>query len=134
MADDEALEPVFTFFFAWFGFTLAVFPLVATIDSTGFGGSLGSLVGLAISVIVSIPPALEFLFSDRNPRLVGKFVAVFVGLFFVAIVVQSAVYVLLGRTETVPAIEFGFLLATYAAAYVLVYRGGLGRVRAAVTG
>lgn len=133
MAEDEPFEPVYTFFFAWFGFTLAVFPLVATLDSTAFGGSLGPLVGLGISVVASLPAAMEFLFSDRNPRLVGKFVAVFVALFFVAIILQSSVYVALDRTETIPALEFTVLFATYLAAYLLVYRGGLARIRDALT-
>jgi len=127
------MEPIFKFFFAWFGITLAVFPLVATIDSTAFGGSLGTLLGLGISVVVSIPAALEFLFSDRNPRLVGKFVAVFVVLFFIAIVIQASIYVALGQTETFPILEYVVLFATYAVAYALVYRGGLDKLQAAVT-
>lgn len=133
MAEDEPVEPVYTFFFAWFGFSLAVFPLVATVNSTAFGGSLRLVVVLGASVVVTIPAALEFLFSDRNPRLVGKFVAVFVGLFFLAILAQAGLYVALGRTETIPAVEFAVLLATYVATYVLVYRGGLDRFTAAVT-
>lgn len=133
MADEEPVEQVYTFFFAWFGFTLAVFPLVATLDSTAFGGSLGTLVGLGISVVVSVPAALEFLFSERDPRLVGKFVAVFVGLFFVAILLQASVYVALDRTETIPVLEFAVLFVTYLVAYVLVYRGGLARIRDALT-
>ena len=132
MSEETPLEPVYTFFFAWFGFTLAVFPLVATIDTTAFDGSLGTLVGLGISVVVSIPAALEFLFSDRNPRLVGKFVAVFVVLFFLAILLQALIYVGLDQTETIPILEFAVLLATYAVSYALVYRGGLDRLRAAV--
>lgn len=133
MAEDDPAEPVYTFFAAWFGLTLALFPLVATVDSTAFGGSLGSPVVLASSVLVALPGALEFLFSDRNPWLVGQFVAVFVVVFFLALVVQSGVYVWLDRTETVPAVEFALLLATYVVAYVLVYRGGLARLRGAVT-
>lgn len=133
MAEDDALDPVFTFFFAWFGITLAVFPLVATVNSGAFGGTFGTTVVLGISVVVAIPAALEFLFSDRDARLVGKFVGVFVVLFFIALVVQSAVFVALGETETIPAVEFAFLVATYVATYVLVYRGGLARVKAAVT-
>lgn len=134
MAEEEALEPVFVFFFAWFGLTLAVFPLVATLDSAAFGGSLGSLIGLGVSVVVSIPAALEFLFSDRNPRLVGKFVAVFVGLFFLVILGQSAVYVALGIPETIPVVDVGVLLVTYVVTYVLVYRGWLARLRAGLSG
>lgn len=132
MAEDDPFEPVYTYFFAWFGFTLAVFPLVATINSAVFDGSLQPTVVLGASIVVTIPAALEFLFSDRNPRLVGKFVGVFVGLFFVALVVQSVVFVALDQTETVPVVEFAFLVATYAVAYVLVYKGGLDRIRAAV--
>lgn len=133
MSEETPFEPVYTFFFAWFGFTLAVFPLVATIDSTAFDGSLGTLIGLGASVVVSIPAALEFLFSDRNPRLVGKFVAVFVVLFFLAILLQASIYVSLGQTETIPILEFAVLLVTYAVAYVLVYRGGIDRLKATVT-
>lgn len=132
MADEDPFDAVFTFFFAWFGLTLAVFPLVATVNSAGFDGSLGSPLVLGISVVVSVPAALEFLFSDRNPRLVGQFVAVFVGVFFVAIVVQSAVFVAIGQTEPVPAVEFAFLLATYVVAYVLVDRGYVARLRDAL--
>lgn len=133
MAEQDNAEPVFQFFFAWFGFTLAVFPLVATVDSVAFGGSLGNTVVLVASVVVSLPAALEFLFSDRNPHRVGRYVAVFVGLYFLMLVGQAGVYVALGRTETVPAVEFALLLVTYAVAYVLVYRGGLARLRGAVT-
>ncbi|MFB6353853.1 MAG: hypothetical protein ABEJ92_07175 [Halobacteriales archaeon] len=133
MADD-AVEGVYQFFFAWFGLTLAVFPLVATVEATVFGGSLGSVVVLGASVVLTIPAALEFRFSDRNPRLVGLFVAAFVGLYFLAILGQAAVYVAIGRTETVPSAEFVVLLGTYAVAYVLVYRGGWARLRATVAG
>ena len=132
MAEDEALEPVFVFFFAWFGFSLAVFPLVATIDTHGFGGGLGSLTLLLVSVVVSIPAGLEFVWSDRNPRLVGTFVVVFVVLYFLALVAQAGAYVALGFERTVAALEFGALFATYAVTYWLVYRVGLGRVRAAL--
>lgn len=132
MADDDTVEPVYRFFFAWFGFTLAVFPLVATVDSVGFGGSLGSAVVLVASVVAALPAALEFLFADRNPRLVGVFVVAFAGLYFLVLVGQAAVYVALGRAETVPAVEVGLLLATYAVTYLLVYRGGLARLRGAV--
>lgn len=125
MAEDDPVEPVYTFFFAWFGLTLAVFPLVATIDSAAFDGTLGSLVGLGASVVVTIPGALEFVFSDRDPRLVGTFVVVFVVLYFVAIVLQAGVHVALGRAEPVAAVEFAVLFATYVATYGLVYRGGL---------
>ncbi|NIS28718.1 MAG: hypothetical protein GWN07_01345, partial [Actinobacteria bacterium] len=55
----------------------AVFPLVATIDTHGFGGSLGPLTLLVVSTVVSIPAGLEFVWSDRNPRQVGLFVLVF---------------------------------------------------------
>jgi hypothetical protein len=133
MAEEDPFEPVYTFFFAWFGFTLAVFPLVATVNSAAFGGTLSSLVVLVASVVVTIPAALEFLFSDREPRLVGKFVAVFVVLFFVTLVAQATVYVSLGRTESIPAVEIAVLFVTYVAAYLLVYRGGLARLQAAVT-
>lgn len=133
MAEDDSFEPVFTYFFAWFGFTLAVFPLVATIDTNAFGGTLGGPVVLAISVAVAIPAALEFVFSDRNPRQVGVYVGVFVGLYFLAIVGQAGLYVTLGIPETVPAVEYAVLFATYVVAYVLVYRGGLARLRGAVT-
>lgn len=133
MAEDALVEPVYTFFFAWFGFTLAVFPLVATVNSVGFDGTLSSTVVLAASIVVAVPAALEFLFSDREPRLVGKFVAVFVVLFFVAVVAQAVVYVSLGRSDSIPAVEFVLLVVTYAGAYALVYRGGLARLRAAVS-
>lgn len=133
MADDDRTEAVYRYFFAWFALSLAVFPLLATIDALAFDGSLGSQVVLVASVVVTIPAALEFLFSDREPRLVGRYVAVFVGLYFLVIVGQAAVYVSLGRAETLPAVEVVLLLATYAVAYVLVYRGGLARLRAAVT-
>lgn len=133
MADDEALEPVFTFLFASFGFTLAVFPLVATIESTVFGGSLGELVVLGTSVVLSIPAALEFVFSERNPRLVGRFVGVFVVLYFIVLVGQAGVYVALGASRTVPVAEFAALFATYVVAYWLIYRGGLGRLRGVLT-
>lgn len=133
MAEDDPFEPVYVYFFAWFGFTLAVFPLVATVDSTVFGGSLGGPTVLALSIAVTIPAALEFVFSDRNPRRVGLYVGVFVGLYFLAIIGQAAVYVALGVSETVPAVEFVLLFATYVVAYVLVYRGGIDRLRDAVT-
>lgn len=133
MAEDDPFEPVYTFFLAWFGFTLAVFPLVATVDTTVFDGSLGGPVVLAISIVATFPAGVEFVFSDREPRRVGKFVGVFVALYFVAILAQATVYVAIGVTETVPALEFTLLFATYAVAYVLVYRGGLTRVRAALT-
>lgn len=130
MADEvDPFEPIFTFFFAWFGLTLAVFPLIATIDTAAFGGTLGSFVVIVASTVVTIPAALEFVFSDRNPRLVATFVVVFVALYFVAIVAQSTAYVALGRDEPVPAIEVAVLFATYAAAYGLVYRDGLDRFR-----
>lgn len=132
MAEEDAFEPVYTYFFAWFGFTLAVFPLVATLNSAFFDDSLGTTVVLGASIVATIPAALEFLFSDRNPRLVGKFVVVFVGVFFVALVVQSAMFVALDQTETVPAVELAFLVATYVIAYVLVYKGGLTRIRTAM--
>lgn len=133
MAEDDRVEAVYTFFYAWFGFTLAVFPLVATVDSTAFGGSLGSLVVLASSVVVTIPAALEFLFSDRDPRLVGTFVVVFVVLFFLAIVLQAVVYVAFELGDSIPAVEFVLLLVTYVAAYALVYRGGLDRLKGTLT-
>lgn len=133
MAEDDRVEAVYTFFYAWFGFTLAVFPLVATVDSTAFGGSLGSLVVLASSVVVTIPAALEFLFSDRDPRLVGTFVVVFVVLFFLAIVLQALVYVAFELGDSIPAVEFVLLLVTYVAAYALVYRGGLDRLKGTLT-
>lgn len=133
MTEEDPFESVYTFFFAWFALTLAVYPLVATIESTAFGGSLGSLTVLVGSVAISLPGALEFLFSDRNPRLVGQFVAVFVVLFFVALVGQAVLHVALGREETIAVVELASLLVTYAAAYGLVYKGGLLRLRAAVT-
>lgn len=133
MAGDDPFEPVYVFFPAWFGLTLAVFPLVATIDSVVFDGSLGTLVVLVGCVVLTIPAALEFLFSDRNPRLVGWFVGVFVILYFLAIVVQAGVYVAVDQAETIPALEFGVLFATYVLAYLLVYRGGLARLTQGVT-
>jgi hypothetical protein len=133
MAEDDPFEPVYTYFFAWFGFTLAVFPLVATVDTTVFDGSLGGPVVLAISIAVTVPAALEFVFSDRNPRRVGLYVGVFVGLYFLAIIGQAGVYVSLGIAETIPAVEFALLFATYAVTYGLVYRGGLDWLRGAVT-
>ncbi|MDZ7701577.1 MAG: hypothetical protein U5J98_05635 [Halobacteriales archaeon] len=133
MAEDDPFEPVYTFFFAWFGFTLAVFPLVATVDSSVFDGSLSGPVVLAISIVTTFPAGIEFVFSDREPRRVGKFVGVFVALYFVAILAQASVYVAIGVDETIPVLEFAVLFATYVAAYVLVYRGGLARVRAALT-
>jgi hypothetical protein len=132
MAQAELFEPVSSFFYAWFGFTLAVFPLVATVDSTAFGGRLGGPTVLVASVVVSVPAALEFLFSKRNPRLVAWFVGVFVVLYFLAIVVQAGVYVALGLAETVAVVEFLVLGATYVVAYALVYKGGLSRLRSAV--
>lgn len=133
MAEDDPYEWVYTFFFAWFGFTLAVFPLVATIDTNAFDGSLGGPVVLGVSIAASVPAALEFVFSDRNPRLVGRFVVVFVGLYFLAIVGQASVYVAAGVTETIAALEYALLFVTYGVAYALVYRGGLSRLRDAVT-
>lgn len=134
MAAEEPMEPVFAFFFAWFAVSLALFPLVSTIDGAAFGGSLGSAVDLGISVVAALPAALEFHFSDRNPRLAGKFVAVFVGLFFLAVIGQSFVYVALGVPETLPVADLLVVLVTYVVTYVLVYRGGLARVRAALAG
>ncbi len=133
MAEDDPFEPVFTFFFAWFGFTLAVFPLVATINSNAFGGSLDGPVVLAISIAVTVPAGLEFVFSDRDPHQVGKFVGVFVGLYFLAILGQATAYVAMGIQETLPALEFALLFVTYLVAYGLVYRGGLARIRGALT-
>ena len=133
MAEDDPFEWVYTFFLAWFGFTLALFPLVATVDTTVFDGSLGGPLVLALSIAASVPAALEFVFSDRNARLVGWFVVVFVVLYFLAIVGQASVYVALGADETIAVLEFALLFATYVAAYGLVYRGGLARLRAAVT-
>lgn len=133
MAEDDPFEPVYTFFLAWFGFTLAVFPLVATVDTVVFDGSLTGPVVLAISIVATAPAGVEFVFSDRNPRRVGKFVGVFVGLYFLAIVGQASAYVAIGVDEPIPAIELTALFATYAVAYVLVYRGGMARVRAALT-
>ena len=132
MPEDEALEPVLVFFFAWFGFSLAVFPLVATVDTHAFDGSLGGPTVLLISLVATVPAGMEFAFNDRNPRLVGKFLLAFVALYFLALVAQAGGYVALGLEETVAALEFGVLFATYAVSYGLVYRGGLDRLRAAL--
>lgn len=133
MAEDDPYEWVYTLFLAWFGFTLAVFPLVATLDTNVFDGSLGGPLVLAASIATSVPAALEFVFSDRNARLVGRFVLVFVVVYFLAIVGQASVYVALGADETIALLEFALLFATYAVAYGLVYRGGLARLKTAVT-
>ena len=134
MAGDAAGESVTTFFYAWFGLTLAVFPLVATVEATAFGGGFGSLAVLVASVVAALPAALEVAFSDRSLRRVGEFVAAFVVLYFLAIVGQAGAYVALGRTDTVPAAEVAVLLATYAVAYWVVYRVGVDRLRAALGG
>lgn len=133
MADEDGFGPVSTFVSAWLGLTLAVFPLVATLEQTAFGGSLGGLVVMGICVVVTIPAALEFLFSDRNPRLVATFVVVFIVLYLLAIVGQTGVYFAVGVAEPIPAVEFAVLFTTYGLTYWLVYRTGLARIKQAVT-
>lgn len=132
-AEDEE-GPVFTFFLAWFGFTMVLFPLVATLDSAVFGGNLGRLMVPLISLIAAIPAALEFAFSGRDPYKVGVFVGAFVILFFVSILLQAIVSVGLGSMQPIPAVQFGFLFGAYVVAYVLVYRYGIGDLKATLTG
>lgn len=133
MSDDEPLRPVYVFFLSMFGFGLVAIPLVATIDSVAFAGRLGGTVVPLASLALAIPPALEFAFSGRNPFLVGWYVGTFVVLYFLAIVGQAAVYVSLGIPEPIPAAELLVLFLTYVLAYVLVYRGGLNRLKRAIT-
>lgn len=128
MPEDDAIASVMRFFYAWFGVTLALFPLVATIEANAFGGRFGTLGVLVASVVSSFPVALEFLFSERNPRRVGEFVVVLVALYFIAILGQAGVYVAIGRSDTVAAVEVVILLATYVVTYVLVYRVGVARL------
>lgn len=126
MADEETDGPVFTFFLSWLGFTMAAYPLVATFDSAVVGGSLGQLLVPLISLVVTIPAALEFAFSDRDAYRIGIFVGAFVILFFVSILLQAVVAVALGSLQPIPAAQFGFLFAAYVIAYVLVYRWEIG--------
>lgn len=134
MAADERTAAITTFFYAWFGVTLAVFPLVATVEARAFGGRFGSLAVLVASVVAALPAALEFAFTGRNVRRVWEYVVAFVVLYFLAILGQAGVYVVLGRTQTVVAFEIVVLFATYAVAYWLVYRVGVDRLRGAVAG
>lgn len=134
MADEEPLAPAYTFFLAWFGFAMVAFPFVATLDAAVFDGRLeGPAVPLG-SVVLALPAALEFAFSGRDPVLVGKYVVAFVVLYFVAIVAQATVYVVLGVPEPIPVAEFLVLFAVYVVTYVLVYKRGLDRLRAATAG
>lgn len=133
MSDDEPLGPASVFFLSLVGFALALLPLVATIDAVAFGGRfVGSGVPVA-SLVLAVPPAIEFAFSGRDPYMVGKFVGAFVVCYGLAILGQAAVYVALGIPEPVPAAELVVLVATYVVAYALVYRGGLARLKRAVT-
>lgn len=131
--DDDEDGPVFTFFLSWFGFTLVVFPLVATLDSAVFAGNLGQLLVPLISLVVTIPAALEFAFSGRDPYKVGVFVGVFVVLFFLSIVLQAAVAVAMNADEPIPTVQFAMLFLAYIGAYVVVYRIGTDRIKGAFT-
>ncbi len=130
--DDDG--PVYTFFLSWFGFTMVVFPFVATLNSTVFGGNLGQFMVPVISLVVTIPAALEFAFSGRDPYKVGMFVGAFVVLFFLSIILQAVVAVVVNAEESIPAVQFGLMFAAYIGAYVLVYRFGLDRIKGAITG
>lgn len=135
MADAEDDDgPVYTFFLSWFGFTMVVFPFVATLNSTVFGGNLGQFMVPVISLVVTIPAALEFAFSGRDPYKVGMFVGAFVVLFFLSIILQAVVAVVVNAEESIPAVQFGLMFAAYIGAYVLVYRFGLDRIKGAITG
>lgn len=129
--DDDEDGPVYTFFLSWFGFTLVVFPFVATLDSAVFGGNLGQLLVPLISLVVTIPAALEFAFSRRDPYNVGVFVGVFVGLFFLSILLQAGIAVAMGAEEPIPAVQFAMLFLAYIGSYVIVYRIGTDRIKAA---
>ena len=130
---DETQPPAVTFFLALVAFGMLAFPLVATLDSAVFDGRLAGLLTPVISLFVAILPALEFAFSDRDPYRVGWYVGAFIGVYFLVIVGQAAVYVSVGRTEPEPAVEVAGLLLTYAVAYLLVYRGLGARLKAALT-
>lgn len=135
MAEDEDDDgPAYTFFLSWFGFTMVVFPFVATLNSAVFGGNLGQFMVPVISLVVTIPAALEFAFSGRDPYKVGMFVGAFVVLFFLSIILQAIIAVAINLEESIPAVQFGFMFAAYIGAYVLVYRIGLDRIKRAITG
>jgi len=132
VTDDESLGSASVFFLAMLGFAMTFVPLVATIDSIVFGGqNVGAAVPVA-SLVLAVPPAIEFAFSGRDPYLVARYVGAFVVLYFLAIVGQAVVYVGLGIPEPVPVAELLVLFATYVVAYVLVYRGGWARMKRAV--
>ena len=134
MSDDESIGAASVFFLALIGFAMTFVPLVATVDSIVFGGqNVGSVVPVA-SLVLAIPPAIEFAFSRRDPYLVARYVVAFVVCYFLVIVGQAVVYVGLGIPEPVPVAELLVLFATYVVAYVLVYRGGWARLKGALVG
>jgi len=134
VSDDESIGPASVFFLALIGFAMTFVPLVATVDSIVFGGqNVGSAVPVA-SLVLAIPPAIEFAFSRRDPYLVARYVVAFVVCYFLVIVGQAVVYVGLGIPEPVPVAELLVLFATYVVAYVLVYRGGWARLKGALVG
>ena len=132
VTDDESLHPASVFFLALLGFAMTLVPLVATIDSIVFEGQhLRAGVPIA-SLVLAVPPAIEFAFSGRDPYLVARFALAFVVCYFFVILGQAVVYVGLGIPEPIPVAELFVLFATYAVAYVLVYRGGWARMKRAV--
>ena len=134
MSDDESLGPASVFFLALLGFAMTFVPLVATVDSIVFGGqNVGAAVPVA-SLVLAVPPAFEFAFSRRDPYRVARYVVAFIVCYFIAIVGQAVVYVSLGIPEPIPVAELVVLFATYAVAYVLVYRGGWARLKGTVSG
>jgi hypothetical protein len=127
MSAEREATPLVRFVFATGGAAVLAFPALAAVNSAVLDGRFTETEVALASVALALPVGVEFLYSARDPYVVGRYVGTFVVLLLLLGFGQGLAALLLGRGPFPPLVEFVVLLAAYVGAYALVTSGAVDR-------